>query len=302
MAAANSDEVRAEYFRTIAPRYSYLTGNTTRDHFALVLEQHDLGITSSSVIHDNAAGPGTATSVLVPWCAARGVAPARILVTDYTPEMVSAFEAHRTASLAAAGPVEAAAWARTESAVLDSQDTASRVPDGALTHVVDNFSASTLGSRAQQLRGLREARRSLSAAGPRGVAVYTNWRRFPVAELVARAQQLVRGHAWARDHPVPMNGGELMREGHLHDMLVEVGWAPGDIQTHTTESLVEEGSEDWEGMFECLLNSPPAMAGKRSMTDEEIARWPDAVRQAMREEKEQHGGIKMEAWVLIAKK
>jgi ubiquinone/menaquinone biosynthesis C-methylase UbiE len=284
------DERRQKYFTLIAPTYSHLTGNTTRDNFASVLSQHELGLTSESIVHDSAAGPGTAASVLIPWCEERGLSP-RIVVTDYIPGMIQAFDALRSRHS------ESKLWQTAEARVVDSLDL-SEFPDGYFTHQVDNFSLSTFGSKEQQSRGLREAYRTLA---PGGLAVFLTWKRFPVSEFIEQAQAEIKGEAWAREHRVPINGPEYLEQGYLAKRAVEAGWPQDKVQTSQTSSLLKEG-EDWNGLFEFLQDSPPAMAGKRGMSEEEVGKWPEAIRAALQKEKETYGGIFTEAWVVLARK
>ncbi|KAH6652145.1 hypothetical protein BKA67DRAFT_660913 [Truncatella angustata] len=287
---ANPDELRQKYFTFIAPSYSHLTGNTTRDNFASVLSQRDLNITSASVVHDNAAGPGTATSALIPWAESRGLSP-KIVVTDYIPGMIQAFEKLKSSH------TDSKLWQSTEGKVVNSLDL-SEFPDGHFTHTIDNFSVSTFGNKEQQEQGLREVYRTL---GEGGLAVFLTWKRFPVAEFIEQAQAEIKGEEWAGEHRVPVNGAEFFQEGYLAKLAVQAGWNKDNVQTTTTSSLLKEG-EDEEGLFKFLQSSPPAMLAKRGLTEEESAKWPEAIKHAIQKEKESHGGILTESWVVLAKK
>lgn len=44
------------------------------------------------------------------------------------------------------------------------------------------------------------------------------------------------------------------------------------------------------------------MAGKRDMTEEQAAQWPDAIKREMERDRDVHGGILSEAWVVLARK
>ncbi|KAK8062971.1 hypothetical protein PG997_015068 [Apiospora hydei] len=286
--APTPDEFRRRYFTFIAPKYAHLTGNTTRDVFAAVLRQHDLSLTDASVIHDSAAGPGTATQALLPWCAERGVAPKRIVLTDYVPGMLES------------APAFVTNHPTVETHVADSADLAAVFPeDGCLTHVFDNFSLSTFGTKEQQLKGLAENWRTLKADG--GVAVFTTWKRFAISELITAAQAIVKGDAWAAAHAIPMNGPEFVAEGYLASMLAEAGWSPSKIQTSMVK-LVVTRDEDEQGLLEFMQVSPPAKAATAGWSEAEAARWPEAVQQAVDAAKKEHGGIYGEAWVVIARK
>ncbi|KAJ3463276.1 hypothetical protein MRS44_008062 [Fusarium solani] len=78
------------YFSALAANYAQQTGNSTRTAFNLVFDDFNAiePITKDSVVHDNAAGPGTATSVLVDRLPASDLP--HILVTDNVPPMVQA--------------------------------------------------------------------------------------------------------------------------------------------------------------------------------------------------------------------
>ncbi|KAK8054690.1 hypothetical protein PG994_009757, partial [Apiospora phragmitis] len=188
-----------------------------------------------------------------------------------------------------------------ESVIHDSAADLSAVfpEDGCLTHVIDNFSLSTFGTREQQLKGLAENYRTLKADG--GVAVFTTWKKFAMSELIGAAQAIlladspspvqVKGANWAAAQPVPMNGPEFVAEGHLASMLAEAGWSPTKTQTSLVKSVVTR-DEDEKGLLEFMQVSPPAKA----------AAWPAAVQQAVDAMKKEHGGIYGETWVVIARK
>ena len=79
------------YFDSLARSYARQTGNSTRAAFALSLDAIASSITPSSVIHDNAGGLSTATSVIVEsrTSASHNNVP-EILITDKNSAMVAA--------------------------------------------------------------------------------------------------------------------------------------------------------------------------------------------------------------------
>ncbi|ETS79754.1 hypothetical protein PFICI_09607 [Pestalotiopsis fici W106-1] len=291
MLQLSPDELRQKYFNSIAPSYARLTGNTTRHNFVAALEQSDLGITSKSVVLDNASGPGTATSALIPWCERRSLKP-KIVLTDFTPGMIQEFDEIRSQHL------QSELWQSTEAKVANALDLSASFREGHFTHVVDSFSVSTVGTKDQQQQSLREAYRVLS---PGGLAVYLNWKRFPMSEMIDAAQADIKGEEWAREHRVPVNGAEFIQEGYLAQMMAGDGWDSSKIQTAQTSYLVQEG-DDWDGLFEFLQVSPPSMIARRGFTAEEAAQWPEAIKRAMRKEKEVYGGVYTEAWIVLARK
>lgn len=56
------------------------------------------------------------------------------------------------------------------------------------------------------------------------------------------------------------------------------------------------GGGDWDGLFKFSQSSPPAMAGRRGLTEEEAGKWPAAIQHAMEKGKETYGGIYTEVW------
>jgi ubiquinone/menaquinone biosynthesis C-methylase UbiE len=240
MAASTPDEARRKYFTFIAPQYGRLTGNSTRDTFASLLKQQDLGITHTSVIHDNAAGPGTATEAVIRWCEERDVLPT-IIVTDYIPEMIQTLEQLKQRH------ADSQLWQSVQGKVVDSLDL-SEFPDDYFTHAINNFSLATFGSKSQQEQALKEAYRTLA---PGGLAVFLTWKRFAPAEFMSEAQRHIKGDEWAQAHLVRVNGPEHLEEGHLAKTMVEAGFPVDGMRTTVVSSLLGHGA-DWDGLFEFL--------------------------------------------------
>ena len=110
-----------------------------------MLRCHHVGITSDSKIHDNAAGPGTATEALILWCLAHDVSP-HVVVTDYVPAMVDAFAEFRTKYLNDNDSDDngrSAVWQKTGFGLVDSADQ-KEYADSTFSHSICNFSIFTL--------------------------------------------------------------------------------------------------------------------------------------------------------------
>ncbi|KAL6243691.1 hypothetical protein RBB50_009124 [Rhinocladiella similis] len=306
---AGPDAFKQRYFTEIGPRYGLLTGNTTRDLFTdLLLNVRDLSdtITSDSAVHDNASGPGTATEALISWCYGRrhhegkcgggggGVAarPKAVIATDYVPAMVEAGERIR-ASRRAENPL----WDRVRFKVADSADLRSEFKDGEFTHSICNFSVFNL---THPEKCLREMHRTLA---PGGVAAVTCWKRFGASELLSAAQRVVMGDEWERRHRVPVAGPQYFEKGYLAKLVRDAGFeGAGMVETVEVRKTVEEGGEDWDGLYEFLTTSSLSVAATKGWSDDQAARWPEAVKTAMNSEKEQFGGLLFEAWAVIARK
>ncbi|KAK4945635.1 hypothetical protein LTR10_015254 [Elasticomyces elasticus] len=275
------------YFTQIAPTYSRVTGNTTKDLFNEVLKSHDLSINSDSIIHDNAAGPGTATEALISWSRKHNVS-SKIVVTDYVPAMVEACEAIRTRHS------DDSLWQSVAIAVAESSDLGEFDNDH-FTHSICNFSIFTFTHAAKCLKEI------LRTLRPGGTSVVTCWKRFAVSEVIAAAQDHVKGSEWGEAHRMPTNGPEYMQEGYTAKLVREAEFEEGKIKSFATKTVVKRG-EDWAGLHEFLLNPFVKGAATKEWSEEELGRWPEAVNAALEKEEQAHGGILFEAWVVIAQK
>ncbi|KAK5192979.1 hypothetical protein LTR92_007273 [Exophiala xenobiotica] len=325
------------YFTEIAPTYAQVTGNTTLDLFGQVLTHRDgLSITSESIVHDNAAGPGTATEALIAWCHEHDVSPPRkIVVTDYVPAMIEACEArlikskpkHHGDADADADALLGQSKSDVALSVTDSSNLKDLADDDTFTHSICNFSIFNLTDPVQCLR---EMHRTLQAGG---TVVVTCWKRFAVEEVLAAAQRIVKGEEWANAHRIPAAGPQFAQEGYTAGLVREAGFAADTVETFALEKLVtpvadpdpdpdpvpqkgDEGEgggdesesesesepDNWRGLYDFLTTSSLKNAATRDWSEEEVAKWPDAVEAAMQQEKESFGGLRFEAWVAIARK
>ncbi|KIV77014.1 hypothetical protein PV11_08854 [Exophiala sideris] len=284
---ADTEAKNHSFFTQIAPRYSRVTGNTTKDLFNEVLKSHDLSIDSDSIIHDNAAGPGTATKALISWCHQQDVSP-KIVVTDYVPAMVEACEAIRTKH------ADDSLWQSVAIAVADSSDLR-ELNDDYFTHSICNFSIFTYTHAAKCLQEI------LRTLRPGGTALITCWKRFAVSEVIAAAQDHVKGSEWGEAHRMPTNGPEYMQEGYTAKLVRGAGFDKEKIESFATRTVVKRGG-DWDGLHEFLLNPFVKGAATKEWSEEELGRWPEAVNAALEKEEQAYGGILFEAWVVIAQK
>ncbi|RSL89642.1 hypothetical protein CDV31_015836 [Fusarium ambrosium] len=266
-----------DYFSALAANYAQQTGNATRTAFNQVFNDfHAIEpITKDSVVHDNAAGPGTATSVLVDRLPA-GDLP-QILVTDNVPPMVQAAKDSFTA------------WPTVETRVLDSQNLEG-ITDEHFTHSILNFSAFTF---ADPLKGLKEIHRTLKSPG---LAALLVWKRFGAGEVIHAAQALIRPDL----PPMKIPNPQFMEEGYLEKITAEAGFDSSKMQMSTWKIIVK-GPELDDGLKKFILSdfTRPARAG---WTDEEVGRWPEAVDKAIQKEIDAYGGVKFETWVVLARK
>jgi len=170
---------------------------------------------------------------------------------------------------------------------MDSHDLA--FPTNSFSVSITNFSISTFND---PLRCLREIHRTLQ---PDGLAIVTTWKRFKIVELIHKAQRAVRTEARLMKVPRP----EFMESGYLQDLMVEAGFASQRVQQSVVCTTVQ--GESIGGIRDFMLGDFTASA-REGWTAEEQADWEGAVDDAIEGEKIEHGGIKMDAWVITARK
>lgn len=267
----------SNYFSILAGNYARTTGNTTATIFSSVLKSHiqpKHAITNASLVHNNAAGPGTAASILL----SSGTHPKELLVSDIDATMIS----NAREGLSGEQGVECKE--------LDSHDLSS-LPEGYYTHSITNFSIFVFHTPSL---AMGQIHRTLA---PGGLAVVTTWKRFPMTVVVRRAQALVRPDL----PPMPSPGEQFLNEGVLKQALVEGGFAEDKIAVVSEELVIKEGSEEIGGLRGFLLG-PFMKRARNGWTEDEEERWPEVVEEAIKEEVERFGGIKFEAWVAMATK
>ncbi|KAI1152214.1 hypothetical protein F4825DRAFT_419947 [Nemania diffusa] len=179
---------------------------------------------------------------------------------------------------------------RVECKELDSEDLSSAVSDDYFTHSLNNFSIFTF---VRPVNAVRETYRTLK---PGGLAVVTCWRRFPPMLIVHAAQRKIRP-----DLPLmPAPGLEFNEEGVLQRVVEEGGFAKDNI-TVLEKALVVADDENKAGLT-TLMSGPMMIKAREGYTEAEEAVWVEAVNQSVKEEVEQFGGIRFEAYILLATK
>ncbi|KAI0553955.1 S-adenosyl-L-methionine-dependent methyltransferase [Xylaria curta] len=271
-----------DYFSKFASIYVRQTGHSTLDILASVITEHIQTsahpIGADSVVHDNAAGPGIGAAALVARLPKEQL-PKELLVSDNVAMMVSAARESLTAS-----PLP-----HVECKELDSQDLSS-VSDNYFTHSIDNFSIFTF---IRPVDAIRETYRTLR---PGGLAIITCWRRFAPMLIVHAAQKKIRS-----DLPLmPSPGPQFYEEGVLQKVVEEGGFTRGKIAV-TDKVLVVTKDENIAGLT-ALMSGPLMAKAREGYTAEQEAKWAESISQSVKEEVEQFGGIRFEAYVLLATK
>lgn len=273
-----------DYFSKFASVYARQTGHSTLNILTDVITEHVQTsahpVGPDSVVHDTAAGPGIGAAALVA-SLPKDQLPKELLVSDNVAMMVSAARESLAGS-----PLP-----HVECKELDSQDLSSAaVPDNYFTHSINNFSIFTF---PRPVDAVRETYRTLR---PSGLAVVTCWRRFAPMFIVHAAQKKIRPDLPLMPTPNP----QFYEEGALQKVVEEGGFAKDNI-TVVDKVLVVDDGENIAGLT--MLMSGPMMAKAREgYTAEEEARWVQSVSEAVKEEVEQFGGIRFDAYILLATK
>ncbi|KAK0703215.1 hypothetical protein B0T26DRAFT_815321 [Lasiosphaeria miniovina] len=256
-----------KYFAALAATYNAQTGNTTRSLFAAALDDitAQVPLTSTSRVHENAASPGTAASVLVDRLTPDSLP--NILVTDWVAAMVSA--------------------ARESFAHVPS------VTAAEMDNVKAGINETSIFAISNPLRCVREVRRTLAGGG--GVAALLTCCRFGAGEIVRATQALVRPDLPPMAYPHP----EFWQPGVLAALAVEAGF--NDANVTVLEKSVVVGPRPQLDGLRGFWASDFVKTARVGWTDEEVARWPAAVKQAVWAEIDARGGVLFQAYVVLAR-
>ncbi|KAI1395163.1 S-adenosyl-L-methionine-dependent methyltransferase [Hypoxylon fuscum] len=271
-----------DYFSKFASNYVRQTGHSTFNILADVITEnvqtsaHPIG--PDSVVHDTAAGPGIGAAALVARLP-KDQLPKEMLVSDNVAMMVSAARESLVAS-----PLP-----HVDCKEIDSQDLSS-VPDNYFNHSIDNFSIFTF------VRPVEAVRETYRALRPGGLAIVTCWRRFAPMYIVHATQKKIRPDLPLMPTPSP----QFFEEGVLQKVVEEGGFAKENI-TVVDKVLVVSDDENIAGLT-MFMSGPMMNRAREGYTEEEKAKWAESVSQSVKEEVEQYGGIRFEAYILLATK
>lgn len=275
------------HFNKMADSYEKDTRGLTRKVASHFLSTLTPPIGSTSVVHDNAAGPGIVTfEILDRSRTNHQPLPAHIVATDITPGMIDALKASLdTRTDLNTGTVEAY--------VRDAQDLG--FEDGRFTH---SFTCFGIFACPEPGKAAAEIYRTLQ---PGGVAVVTTWKYAGTMDIIRRISKLVRPDqpTW---HPI---SPDWEHDWKLRQVLAEGGFHEGNIEI--TEYAQKSGAENVESGEDAtediaqLFKSPFSDMAKHGWSEEETAKWDDTLRNVLTDE-ERKTGIGMVAWIGVARK
>lgn len=267
------------YFSHLAKGYSRSTANTTYDVFADVLKSEiqtsSNPINASSIVHDNAAGPGIATAAILETLD-KADAPKHILVSDNNEGMVT-------------GARDSFDSPTIQVKNLDAHDLSS-LEDGTYTHSITNFSIFTFpnaeAAMAEVFRTLR----------PDGTAVVTSWERFTILPLVHEAQKTIRP-----DLPLmPVPGPRFFDDGELEKVLATAGFQTANMKSSKRDITVS--SEVGITGLKEFMKGPFTARAREGYTPDEVAKWSDTIDTVVSNEIATNGGVQFKAFIVLANK
>lgn len=272
----------SEHFEKVATTYESNNGDVTNAMCRRLIElcgpsgSFPSPITSTSVIHDNASGPGVlAGEVLrLPGVASGNVS--RIHCTDFSPAMIRVLESK--------------GWGQkygVEALVMDSQ--ALSFPDNTFTHSFTNLGIFAL---PDPLEGMKEIHRTLQ---PEGLAIVTTIKDAGWVLPFQRAQKRVRpgDEIWPG-----LLAPEWSESTHLKELAVKGGFKDGDVQLQSF--AVSFSMKDF-AQKQGQIISMATKALTKDWLEEEATKFDGVLREEVDREIESDAS-KIEIWIAVAKK
>ena len=231
-------------------------------------------ITSTSVVHDNACGPGIVSGQIIDQYKP-GEALPKMYATDFSKAMIRVLHKH--------------SWAdKITTEVMDARDL--KFPDEKFSHSFTNFALMAL-SKEDAVKATRQLYRTLV---PGGTAVVTTWKELGYMVVFHDAQKSVKPDAELKPGPLP---AEWMTEGMLRDVLHEGGFK--DLQIHTKRESMDSAAwvESLELMMAMVVNHVTA-----GWTEDEKKAYNESLKRQCEKEKQNPRSCDMVAFIAVAKK
>lgn len=262
-----------KHFSTFADKYENQSGGVTRNVAQTCLTFLP-PITSSSVIHDNACGPGVVTAIILKQFAEKG--RPKIEATDFAKGMIDYLQ----------NEIRENGWDTVHAQVRDSSDLGC-FEDATFTHSITNFGLFIL---PDAVKGAKEIYRTLK---PGGAALVTVWKEMDTTAIVHGAQKAIRP-----DHPLwnPVSP-DWMHEWKVKSVMEEAGFE--SVEVRTVENWWVTGDE--EGFRE-LFRGPFWGIVYKDWTDGEKGKWVDECWKQATEKQKREGRLRANAWACIAVK
>ena len=230
-------------------------------------------IDDSSVVHDNGCGPAVVTYELLTLLGDKPKA-FRIEATDLAPPMIAA----------ANEVIQANGWNNVTASVQDSTKLA--FPDNAFTHSFVNFLVPI------RPEAFSEIYRTLK---PRGEALYTTWKTHNFSNLMHRCTSII----FPRLKCTEATRTAGLSESKLRGFFEAGGFRDEDVNVDSHKEYLY--FKDMEDLMS-LVHGPFGKFFTNEWNEEDLARLPDAVEQALTAEERESKRLEMVAWVVRARK
>jgi len=236
-------------------------------------------VTSNSVVHDNACGPGVVTFLVADKAKAERLDPMpEIHATDLAEGMIKVTEAG----------IQKRELKTVKAEVMNSQDL-SPFKDNMFTHSITNF---VIFALPDPVKAAKEIHRTLQ---PGGVAAVTVWKHAGSTALLHRVHKAIRPN----DPELVPFSKDWEESWKIASVMEEAGFAKGNMKVVPRDGFWEtSGTEEIVDVFA----HPFWDAFRKGWSEEEKGKWNGAVREQLLEEEKRSGNIRMEAWICVAKK
>ncbi|PSR81490.1 hypothetical protein BD289DRAFT_439023 [Coniella lustricola] len=240
-------------------------------------------VTSESVIHDNACGPGVVTNAVLSVYANTQGHPPRIIASDIVPGMVelAARKGHAHNDCV-------------EAHVMDAKKL-DKIPDGTLTHSFTNFLFVRGWGDDDMVTFASEIFRTLR---PGGTACKAAWKRHEWHSVVRDALLETRPDAALVESWMPQ---QPWSQDRVVAIFEKAGFGRTDMTVttvqHTPEAPIQWDTDLWK-QFLAATN----IAVKRHLSEEERKRYKVNLAKRIEQDKKNPSRFRWEAWILTAKK
>jgi ubiquinone/menaquinone biosynthesis C-methylase UbiE len=268
---------RRNFFNGFAQNYIKMSGGVTRTiglHALSVMPP----ITSESVVHDNACGPGILTLDILAAAASAGTEPPTIHATDFADGMVNALQS----------TIDSEGLKTVTARVMDGSDL-SPFADEMFTHSLTNFGVFAF---PDAIAGVKHIHRTLQ---PSGTALLTTWKSPGNFHFIHEVQKVIQP-----EKPLSFFLDPCWQlESKLWDILEAGGFQHDKIRiTENTAELrftdVEEGVQ--------LFSNPFWDKTKEGLTEKQRKMWDELVREKVQGLHDRNEAVSMVAHVAVAQK